>query len=113
MIDAPKELEFLENDFYPFNLELNDDGMVSYKKSYSSGRELNIILELSGMQSNVTVEIQEGQSTLVSILVNKADSIAFQTWGKEQVIRVYSSDTNHDFLVYHAPEPRILFGEVA
>ncbi|WP_154224655.1 hypothetical protein [Marinicella rhabdoformis] len=112
MTEAPEELAFLEKGFFPFNIELNDGGIISYKKPYSSGRQLNIIIEVSGMQSNVTVEIKDGQSILASISNDEVDSIAFQTWGDEQVIRIYLSDSNQDFLVYHNPEPRIFFGEL-
>jgi hypothetical protein len=106
------EDDFYEKDFYPSSKNDHDEGVISYVKQFSNGRELVITLLPYGCDSSVTAEIVESGSVLASITHENVSSIAFQGWGNEQILRVYLNSTSNEFLIFHSPNPRLFYGEL-
>jgi len=107
------KVDFYDKEFYPSSKDDHDEGVISYAKQYSNGRELVITLLPYGIDSIVTAEIIEGDSVLVSVTQDNVASIAFQGWGDEKILRVYLANSNNEFLIYHEPQPRVFYGELS
>jgi hypothetical protein len=105
--DAPDELDFFEKEFGLSKYHDHDEGIISYIYIYETGKRLILSLEYS----SVNVKIIEGEKTILSLSQEDIESICFQAWNKEQVIRVYLKGSRNNFLIYYEPEARVIFDE--
>ncbi|MBQ4879940.1 hypothetical protein J8M21_22265 [Pseudoalteromonas luteoviolacea] len=110
--EYPDELDFFERGF-GYSKEYNhDEGLFSFIMQYDDGARL-IFTHSPFYNCSVSVKLVQDDVVVFDVYKENVSSIAFQTWGLEKVLRVYSTKgaENHDFLVYFSPKPRLRYSE--
>ncbi|AIY65757.1 hypothetical protein [Pseudoalteromonas piratica] len=108
--EFPEELEFFERGFGYSSEYDHDEGQFSFLMDYGTGEKLIFTHSPFGNNS-VSVKLFQGAELVFHIYKEQVTSIAFQAWGREQILRVYLDDDSNNFLVYFNPKPRLKYCE--
>ena len=109
-IDLPGELEFFERGFGLSKEHNPNEPVLSYIYQYEDNKNLIVSFDPSYEgDTSISVKIIDNNEVIVSLFQDKVDGVAFQSWGKEKVVRVYLNETINDFLIYYDPIARVIF----
>ena len=108
--ELPSELEFFERGFGLSNEHDPTEPIISYIYKYEANKALVVSFDPSYEgDTSITVKIIDNGIIIVSLTQDDVDDVAFQTWGTENVIRIYLSNSFNDFLIYYNPIARVIF----
>jgi len=104
----PDELEFIEREF---GLIETEEGYFSYVYIYPNGDELEFT-HTPFHNNSFSARLISESDQIFSIYKERVESIEFQAWGTEKIIRVHCSSPNHPELrIAYLPKPRLYYSE--
>ncbi|MCF7518919.1 hypothetical protein [Pseudoalteromonas sp. L21] len=110
--ESPEELEFFEKGFGYSDEYDHDEGLFSFVMAYDNVSKLIFTHSPFGNNS-ISVKLFQNDELVFHVYKENLKSVEFQSWGGEQVLRIYldtPTDYN-DFLIYFNPRPRLKYCE--